>query len=389
MPYNFDSQIERRDTGSIKWGMYDADVLPAWVADMDFRSPEPIIDALQARVEHGIFGYQFDSPTVREVIAQRLAKRYHWNIQNADMTFLPNLVSALNFSCLAYAEPGDEVLTLTPMYPPFLVAPVNGQRILKTVDLTITRDGQLMRYEIDFDAFEAAITPRTKIFMHCNPHNPVGRAWSREEQEKLAEICLRHNLIIISDEIHCDLLLEGQQHIPMANLSPEVAAQTLTLMAPSKTFNLPTLGFGFAVAQNPELLKRFTTVSGWYLPHPGALAFAAAKAAYTHCDDWLADLLVYLKGNRDYLVQYAAEHFPQIPITSPEATYLGWLDFRALNLPEGPYKFFLDKARVALNDGAPFGKAGEGFLRLNFGTPRSMLTSALDRMSAALETASV
>ncbi len=381
----FDTLIERRTSGCLKWNAYDEDVLPVWVADMDFHSPEPILKALHQRVDHGVFGYQFDDPPVRQVIAQRMNERYGWSVETRDIVFVPNLVSALNFVCTAYAEPGDEVLMSTPVYPPFIVAPGNSGRVATMVDMPIVRSGQQMRYEIDFDAFEAAITPRTKLFILCSPHNPVGRAWTRPELERLAEICLHHNLTIVSDEIHCDLLLDPLQHIPLASLSPEVAARTITLMSPSKTFNLPTLGFAFAIAQNETVRQQFEKATAWFLPHPGALGYTAALAAYRDCQPWLDELLVYLRGNRDFMADFLQSHLPQIPYTHPEATYLAWLDFRALNLPASPYQVMLEKARVAFNDGAAFGKAGEGFVRLNLGTSRERLREVLERVRAVVE----
>lgn len=386
MPTQFDNIIERRSFDSFKWNLFDADVIPMFVADMDFRSPEPILRALHDRVEHGLFGYHFNSPQVRQTIADRVKTRYNWDIKPEALQFSPNLVSALNFVCRAFApETNDEVIMLTPAYPPFLGAPGNNGRTAVTADLSIVKTGQIMRYEIDFDAFEALITPNTKVFMLCNPHNPVGRAWSRAELERLAEISLRHNLIVCSDEIHCDLLLEGTQHIPLATISPEIADRTITLMSPSKTFNMPTLGFAQIIATNETIFKQFEKATWGFLPHVGALGFAAAQAAYTECQPWLDELLPYLQSNRDFLVNYVQQHFPSVGITCPEATYLGWMDWRDAGLPDAPAKFFLENARVALGDGAGFGKAGEGFTRLNFGTPRSVLTEALERIRAAAE----
>ncbi len=385
MTYNFDEQIERRGTDSIKWNYYDPDVLPLWVADTDFRTPEPIIRALHERAEHGFFGYMFDSKPVRETITARMHSRYNWEIPPESLVFLPNLVSALNFVSLAFSDAGGDVLMQTPVYPPFLHAPTNGGLNTITSDMLLKVNGQLLNYEIDFDAFEAAITPNTKVFLLCSPHNPVGRVWTRDELQKMADICLRHDLIICSDEIHCELILGDTPHIPIASLSPEIAARTITLMAPSKTFNMPTLEFGFAVITNVELFKRFEKVTNGFLPHPGALAFAAAQAAYSSCDDWLAELLPYLKGNRDFLVEYVQKHFPQVKTTCPEGTYLAWLDWRSAGIGDKPFDFFLEKARVAFNDGGAFGKAGEGFIRVNFGTQRAILTEALDRVRAAVE----
>ncbi len=384
MSSRFDTRINRQNTGSIKWDLFGEDVLPLWVADMDFESPEPLLRALHRRVDHGVFGYQFGAPSLAEVLTQRMESRYGWTIQPQDVIFLPNLVSALNFSCLAFAGADDGVLMQTPVYPPFLSAPINAGRQVVTSELLVRQQGNLLRYEIDFDAFEAAITPQTRAFILCNPHNPVGRVWTRSELQRMADICLRHKLTIISDEIHCDLLLDKVQHIPIASLSPEVAAITITLMAPSKTFNVPTLGLGFAVAQNKELRDRFEKVTNGFLPHPGAMGVTAATAAYTECQAWLDELLPYLKNNRETLIDFATENFPsEVRLTRPEGTYLAWLDLRGLNLPQAPSKFLLEKAKVGLNDGADFGEAGKGFVRMNLGTSRSQLIEALERMQAA------
>lgn len=383
---SFDELIERRSSGCVKWNHYDEDVLPLWVADMDFRSPEPVLRALHGRVDHGVFGYEFDSRQMREVLVKRMADRFNWQINTQDLAFVPNLVSMLHYVCMAYAEPGDEVIMSTPVYPPFVVAPGNTGRNPIYVDMVVTRSGQQMHYEIDFDAFEAAITPNTKVFLLCNPHNPVGRMWTREELEQLAAICLRHNIVIVSDEIHSDLIMDDLKHIPIATLAPEVTAQTVTINSPSKTFNMPTIHFAFVIAQNAELLKQLQQTYGWMLPGPGALGFAAAHAAYTECQDWVDDLRAYLRGNRDFYVHFMREHFPSVNYTCPEGTYLGWMDWRDMKLPgESPFHFFLEKARVAFNDGAAFGKAGDGFTRINYATSRARLQEALERARAAVE----
>ncbi|MEZ4668057.1 MAG: PatB family C-S lyase [Anaerolineae bacterium] len=386
MPTNFDENIERLGSGAIKWDLYDPDVLPAWVADMDFRSPEPILKALRERVEHGVFGYHFDDPKLRDLLTRRMANKFGWRVKPSDFQFTPNLVSVLNFVSEAFTDPGDNVIMSTPVYMPFLSAPGNSGRVANMVDLAVTRDGQKMRYEMDFDAFEAAINPRTKVFLLCNPHNPVGRLWSKAELEKLAEICLRHNIIIAADEIHCDLMMEGQQHIPFASLSPEVAERTITLMSPSKTYNMPTLGIAYVVAQNETIYKTFEKSIEGFMPHVGSMGWAAAYAAYAECQPWVDELLTYLRANRDFMVDYMQKHLPQVPYTVPEATYLGWMDWRALNLPgESPFKFFLEKARVAFVDGAAFGEAGKGFTRINYATQRERLHEILERVRRVVE----
>lgn len=386
MPSIFDEMIDRRNSGSAKWNYYDADVLPAWVADTDFRSPEPILKALHKAADHGVFGYHMDSPVLRETLVKRMADRFNWQVKKTDFMFTPNLVSVLNFVSKAFTEPGDEVLMTTPVYPPFISAPANSERVAKMVDLNVVQDGQQIRYELDFDAFEAAITPRTKVFILCNPHNPIGRMWSRAELERLAEICLRHNVLICADEIHCDLIMDGGKHVPIASLSPEVADRTITIMSPSKTFNVPALGLAFVIAQNETLYKTLEKSMMGFMPHVGTFGYAGAEAAYAECQSWVDELLPYLKGNRDYIVNFVQTHFPQVRYTKPEATYLGWLDWNAMNLPgESPYKFFLEKARVALGDGAGFGTAGTGFTRINYGTSRQQLEAIMERMRAVIE----
>jgi cystathionine beta-lyase len=383
-PYDFDTRIDRRNTNAAKWDWF-GDALPMWVADMDFQSAEPIINALHERVNHGVFGYQFDSPRLRDILVERMATRYGWAIMPKDIQFVPTLVSALNVASRAFAAPGEEVLMLAPAYPPFLTAPKNDGRVAVVPELAKVEQGQIIRYELDLDAFEAAITPRTKMFLLCNPHNPVGRSWSVAELEQIAEICLRHNLIIISDEIHCDLLFDGVKHTPIATLSPEVAERTITLMSPSKTFNLPGLHLGFAIATNKELVDRFRLSAEGIVPSAGSMGFTAAEAAYTECQDWLDALLVYLEGNRNFLVHYVQEHFPAVKVTRPEATYLGWMDWRAVDLPDSAFKFCLERAKVAFSNGKDFGESGDGFLRVNLGCPRSMLEEALERVRVAVE----
>lgn len=384
MVSQFDEVIDRRSTDSAKWKFFEPDVLPMWVADMDFRSPEPIIEALRERVEHGVFGYAYDSAELREILIERLRTRHHFEVKPEHLVFLPNLVNGLSLATGAVGACGDGVLMLTPMYPPFFSAVTVQERTLVGVPLVETRRDGLLHYEIDFDALEVAITPQTKLLLFCNPHNPIGRAYTRAELERVAEICLRHNLTICSDEIHCDLVYEAGAHISIASLSPEIAARSVTLIAPSKTFNLAGLGFGVAVIPDDDLRTRISTTSTMMGIHASMPGIVAATAAYRDGQPWLNELMQYLRNNRDTFVEYVREHLPGIVTTCPEATFLAWLDCRALELPQSPYQFFLDKARVGLNDGAIFGSGGEGFVRLNFGCPRPLLLEALERMRSAL-----
>jgi cystathionine beta-lyase len=263
-----------------------------------------------------------------------------------------------------------------------LTAPGNADRVCKTVALVEGAE----RYERDLDAFEQAITERTSLLLLCSPHNPAGRVFERDELERLAEVCLRHNVVICSDEIHCDLVFSGHPHLPIAALSPEVAAQTITLFAPSKTYNVAGLSCSMAVVQNPELRDQFDKAGAGLVSHGNVLGYAAALAAYRDGREWLDAALAYMEANRDYLLEYIAAHMPAIKCHKPEGTYLAWLDCRETGIPGNPHEFFLEQARVALNDGDRFGAEGEGFVRLNFGCPRATLTEALERMRGAMET---
>ncbi len=383
MPYDFDHSPIRRGTDSLKWQRYGA-ALPLWVADMDFAAPEPVLAALHERVTHGVFGYGAPPEELTEILCARMAERYGWAVAPEQIVYLPGLVSGLNVVCRAVGEPGDEVLVQTPVYPPFLTAPEHQDRRLVTAELCAERRDGRLHYSFDDTAFAAAMGSRTRLFILCHPHNPVGRAFSVDELSRLATLCERHDLTICSDEIHCDLLLDRRRHTPLAALAPDIAQRCITLMAPSKTFNIAGLGASFAIIQHPELRRRFKQAMRGIVPDANILSLSAALAAYRHGDDWLRALLDYLTANRDYLVEYVARHLPGISSTVPEATYLAWLDCRGANLPGNPHQFFLKKADVGLNDGATFGPGGEGFVRLNFGCPRSMLTEGLERMRAAL-----
>jgi cystathionine beta-lyase len=379
---NFDEFIDRCNTDSSKWCRYEEEVLPLWVADMDFLSPQPVIRALRERVDHGIFGYGGAPEELYEVVRARLADQYDWHVTCEDIFFVPGVVTGFNMACHAMGAPGDEILVETPAYPPMLSAPGNADQVCRTVSLVETAE----RYEHDFDAFEAAINERTSLFLFCNPHNPVGRIYEQEELERLAEICLRHDLIICSDEIHCDFVFDDHQHIPIAALFPEIAAQTATFFAPSKTFNIAGLKCSVGVVQNPELRQRIRGAGKGLVPSVNILGYTAALAAYSEGHTWLADLLAYLEANRDYLLDYVGAHMPSIACKKPEGTFLAWLDCRETGIPGNPHEFFLEHAQVALNDGLRFGEDGRGFVRLNFGCPRATLTKALDQMRAALAT---
>jgi cystathionine beta-lyase len=385
MLYDFDLIPSRRGTDCEKWDLYDEDVLPLWVADMDFRSPEPVIRALAERVEHGFFGYPNDYPHVtdlREAIIDWLAQRHSWQVQPEDLVFLPGVVTGFDLACHTLKPARRGVLVQTPVYPPMLCAAKNTRRLPQEMLLTRQEDGS---YAVDWAAFESAINEKTGLFLLCNPHNPTGRVFRRDELERMAEICLRRNVLICSDEIHADLVYPGHAHIPLASLDPQIAHHTITLLAPSKTFNLAGMQCSFAVISNPSLRRRYIASAKGLVPWVNLLGRTAALAAYRHGGGWLDQLLIYLEGNRDFLYDTVTAEMPQISLAKPEGTYLAWLDCRQANLPASPYDFFLEKARVALGDGRIFGNGGEGFVRLNFGCPRSLLEEALQRMKRALD----
>jgi cystathionine beta-lyase len=384
MVHDFDRVIERRGTGSSKWSKYPPDVLPLWVADMDFPSPEPVVRALRERVDHGVYGYgpQLETTELSEVFADRLQKRYGWRVSPEALVMIPGVIPGFNVACRMLASPGEGIAMQTPLYPPLLRVPGNIGLRFDEVPLARDTGG---RYSVDLEAFAAAIQPDTRIFLLCNPHNPVGRVFTREELAGIAEVCLRRGLAIVSDEIHCDLVFSGHRHLPIASLDPAIADRTITLMAPSKTFNLAGLKCSLAIIPDQALRERFVAARLDLVQTTNILGYTAALAAYRDGQPWLDDLLRYLEGNRDALDRHVRANLPGLSMVAPEGTYLAWLDCRAARLPgNDPFTFFLERGKVAFNDGAAFGTRGQGFVRLNFGCPRVLLEQGLERMREAL-----
>jgi cystathionine beta-lyase len=375
--FDFDTPVKRRGTSSMKWEKYkDRDIIPMWVADMDFRSPPAVIRAIAQRTAHGVFGYPTTPEKLNDRVVATLQETYEWEIKPEWLVWLPGLVTGINVACRAVGEDGDDVMTAVPAYPPFLSAPGYSRRSLTKVPLK-EKDN---RWQFDFGRLEQMITAKTRMFILCNPHNPVGRVYTRNELTQLAAICNKHDIVICSDEIHCGLILDKDKvHVPTAVLDPEVAARTITLMAPSKTFNLPGLGCAFAVISDTDLRRRFQSAMAGIVPRPNVLGYAAAIAAFSACADWHAALLDYLRGNRETIAG-AIRQMPPLSIAPVEATYLAWIDMRAAGLKE-PVKFF-EKAGVGLQDGIEFD--GPGFVRLNFGCARSLLEKSLARMQTAM-----
>lgn len=379
MNFDFDTFPDRRPTSSTKWNRHAGrDVIPMWVADMDFRCAPAIVDALRRCVEHGIFGYTDPPAELAPAVCEALVRDYGWTADPEWIVWLPSLVVGLNVVSRALADADEEVLTALPIYPPFLSAPRNAQRLLRTVDLVQSADGR--RWEWDWDALERAVTPRTRLLLLCHPHNPTGRAWTRDELERLAGFANRHGLLVASDEIHCGLLLEpGRTHVPFASLDADVAARTVTLMSASKTFNLPTLGCAFAIASDAAMRTRIRRAMAGIVHHVGGLGYTATLAAYREGQSWQRALVEYLRGNRD-LVEAGIAALPGLKTWHVEATYLAWIDARELELPD-PVAHF-EAAGVGLYDGAQFG--APGFLRLNFACPRPLLREALARIRTAV-----
>ena len=384
MNFDFDHVPDRRGTDSQKWQKYaDRDVLPLWVADMDFQAPPAVLEALHRRVDHGVFGYARPVKSTVAAFVDALATRYGWNIDPSWLVWLPGIVVGLNVAVQAFAQPGEQVMSCTPVYPPFLTAPKNSGRETLAVPLALSRaEG---RWEIDFDALERAVTPRTKIFLLCQPHNPVARVWRRDELVRIGEFCLRHKIILQSDEIHCDLILDpGLPHVPTALLGPEIAANTVTFMAPSKTYNLPGLGTSIAIISDPKLRAQYVRATAGIVAEVNALGYAACEAAYRDSEPWRQALLAYLRGNRDFLKSFLGRELPGVRLEAPlEATYLAWLNVEALGLAD-PVAHF-EKHGIGLSDGAFFGAPKGQYVRLNFGCPRATLEEALRRMKSAVK----
>ena len=377
--FNFDNLIDRRNTASMKWDRYrGTDILPMWVADMDFQSPPEVMAALRRRVNHGIFGYSRPPEDLIEITLNMLKHRYSWAVKPHWLVWLPGLVTGINVSCRATGQRGDDVMTAIPVYPPFLRAPGLNERTLTTVPLIENEKN----WSLDFDKLEEAATPRTRLFLLCNPHNPVGCVFTSDELRRLVTFCDKHDLVICSDEIHCDLILDPDKtHFPTAMVSSGAADRTITLMSPSKTYNIAGLGCSLAVISNATLRKRFKAAMEGLIPDVNILAFIAATAAYRHGEPWRQALIEYLRGNRDIVIQ-AVNNMPGLDIKPIDATYLAWIDTRQSGLKK-PAAFF-EKAGVGLNNGQDFG--GPGFVRLNFGCPRSTLKTGLNRMATAMTT---
>lgn len=378
MTYDFDELIDRTNTDSFKWDKYkDRDIIPLWVADMDFKAAPPILKALEDVTKHGVIGYSHEPDELTDVIVKRLDERHNWKIEKNWIVYLPGLVPGLTLSCMVVGNEGDEIITTVPVYGPFMKAPEAAKKKLVKVQMKLENN----RWTLDFDAIRAAITPRTRMFMLCNPYNPAGTVFTKEELQTLSDICTEHNIVICADEIHCDLILdETKKHVSIATLSKEVENQTITLLSPSKTFNIAGLGGSFAVIPNDEIRAKFANLKYIVEPMPSAYAYQAALAAYRDCDEWHEQLLAYLRKNHDYVLQEmnAINGFSMQPL---EATYLAWIDTRESEIEN--IAELLENAGVGISDGGFFFD-GKGFIRLNFGTQMRRLEAAIWRMRKVL-----
>ncbi|MCF8222835.1 MAG: PatB family C-S lyase [Bacteroidales bacterium] len=387
MEYNFDEPLKREGTSCVKYDSRQEifgkkDVIPMWVADMDFKCPPAVTDALRQRLKHEILGYTVRREEYFSSIKKWLRKRYEWHIENEWIVFSPGIVPALNICTLAFTEPGDKIIVQPPVYFPFFNAVTDHKRKLLFNRLKET-NGQ---WSIDFDDLERKAAQGARMLLLSSPHNPVGRSWSKEELEKLSRICLDNNILIISDEIHADLVLPGHRHIPLAKISGPVADNTLTCMAPSKTFNLAGLSTSSMIISNPGLRKKFEdAINSLHITGGNIFGTEASIAAYSFGEEWLDQLLLYIKNNIEYLVVRLKEVELVSPVI-PEATYMVWLDCRRMKM-SGPElnEFFINKAGVGLSEGSMFGPGGEGFMRINLACNHEILRKAMDNFINALK----
>jgi cystathionine beta-lyase len=378
--YDFDTCPDRTGFGSLKWDKYKGrDILPLWVADMDFRSAPEIVDALQARLDHGVFGYTIPHEGPTRAVLEYLNRAHGYTAKAGWLNFLPGLVPAINLCCRAFTQPGESILTATPVYPPFLSAPEYAGRDLIDVPLCLGKDDQ---WTLDFEAMEAAVRPDTRMLILCNPHNPVGRVFTERELRELGNFCQRHDLVLISDEIHCDLVFDpSARHRVTATLDPSIAKRTVTLMAPSKTYNLPGLACAFSIIEDANLRQQFQKTIRGIITEVNCFGYAGCEAAYRHGEPWRQALLDYLRSNYELVLDFVKNRLPGIHMRPMQATYLAWLDVSELGL-EDPAGFF-EKHGLGLSDGQPF--AGPQHIRLNFGCPRERLQIGLERMEKALQ----
>lgn len=386
--YNFDQIIDRKGTNALKTDALkerygNENLIPLWVADMDFLSPPEITEAIIERAKHGLFGYTRPSQEYYDSIINWVDTQHEWKIDQSWLCYIPGVVKGIAFVLDCFTSSKDKVIIQPPVYHPFRIIPTLHNREVVNNPL-VFEDNQ---YKMDLDHLKSIITPDCKVLILCNPHNPAGRVWSKEELIELAEICYEHNILVISDEIHSDLALYNHNHIPFASVSEKAANNSITFMAPSKTFNIAGLVSSFSIVENKELREKFYAyLESSELNEADIFAYTATQAAYEKGAEWLSELKEYIEGNIEFVDTYLKENIPQIKTIIPQASFLVWLDCRELKLSQSDLvSLFVDKAGLALNDGAMFGKEGTGFMRLNIGSPRSVLKEALNNLKKAIE----
>ena len=386
--YNFDEIIDRRGTNCVKYDQLeerfgDRNLIPLWVADMDFRTPDFIVNALRERCDHEIFGYTFDSDEYYQSIINWVHYKHDWNIEREWLSYIPGIVKGIAFAVQCFTEKGDKVIIQPPVYHPFRIVPESLGREIVYNPLKLEEEG----YQMDFEQLEQIIDDRCKLLILCSPHNPGGIVWSKETLTRLAEICARRGVLVISDEIHAEIAFPQYKHRPFASVSQEAANNSITFMAPSKTFNIAGIVTSYAIVPNEAIRKRFYDFLEAGEFNAGTIfSYTATIAAYTYGAEWLQQMRNYVMDNVRFVNDYLKYHIPSIKVYQPQASFLVWLDCRELRLPqEELVALFTQKAGLALNDGAMFGPGGEGFMRLNIGCPRSVLEQALDALKKAIK----
>lgn len=385
--YNFDQIIDRTGTDALKLSVLKErygsdDLIPLWVADMDFLSPPAITDAIIERAKHGLFGYTCPSQEYYNSIINWVKKYHNWDIEQNWLSFIPGIVKGIAFVIDCFTTQEDKIVIQPPVYHPFKIVPTLHRREVINNPLVL-KAGQ---YEMDLEDLDAKIDDSAKVLILCNPHNPGGRVWTKEELIKLADICHERKVLVISDEIHSDLIHSGSKHVPFASVSEKAAQNSITFMAPSKTFNIAGIVSSFSVIPNDEIREKFHAyLRKSELEEGHIFAYVAAQAAYEKCGDWLSQVMTYIEDNTKFVDDYLQKNIPQIKVMIPQASFLIWLDCRELNLTQKDLvSLFVNDAKLALNDGAMFGQEGEGFMRLNIGTSRSVIAKALDNLRDAL-----
>ncbi|MBN2668632.1 MAG: PatB family C-S lyase [Bacteroidales bacterium] len=385
--YNFDQHINRENTNSVKYDLRaklfkKEDVIPMWVADMDFQTPEFIREAIRKEAEKDVFGYTFRSQSFNESIVNWLLKRHAWSVESQHISFTPGVVPGLALLVNAFTSPGDKIIIQPPVYHPFFASILDHGRQLVSNALKFENN----RYTMDFSLLKSQIDQRTKMIVISNPHNPVGRVWSKEELLELSEICLKNDILMVSDEIHSDLIFRPHQHCPLATVSEAASQQCITLMAPSKTFNLAGLSSSFLIIENEKLLHRYNEIlEAYHLSLGNIFGNVALETAYNEGEAWLEQLLTYLKNNIEWVRQFLVEEMPQVKLVEPEGTYLLWLDFSALNYSDQALNhFIIHQAGLGLNQGKGFGKEGSGFMRMNIACSLSVVKKAMHQLKDAI-----